>query len=276
MIRRAFIYTIAFLLALSVIADDKKKNKNLYPDYDKPEPEKKEEKKKSDITDTKKNLDINKNDITDTKKKLDIRKGDLTDTKKGLDIRTGDLVNTKGMLRKTDYPNKEQMAMLRRELAIKLNGVHNYKLAYQKSPKLVSSRLKYSWKIRQENFDLEQRNKSLKVKDISDSRKKFLKGKIKEIEAAKKAIKAQIESMDKQLMKLVASEKLVGTGEFFDNVVMAENGVDLMDKVGTPKHRIKKGKKIQTKVSKLDPNNYYEVKHNGVIYYAQRKFFKHK
>ena len=275
----SFKTTAAILITLLFIfssgAEDKKK-KDLYPDYDKPEPKKEEKKKKSDsdITDTKKGLDTGKGDITDTKKKLDIRKGDITDVHKKLEIRTGDLTNTRGMLSKTAYPNKEQMLALKYELARKLDGVNNYKIAHRKSPKLVSSRLQYSWKIRQENYDLEQRQKSLKVKDISDNRKKFLKGKIADIESNKKQIKSKIDSIDKQLLKLVASEKISGTGEYFVNIVTADY-VDLMDKFGEPKHRFKKGAKLNTKLSKLDPNNYYEVKHKGVTYYAMRKYFKH-
>jgi peptidoglycan hydrolase CwlO-like protein len=256
---------LSFFLNTSLYSDDKKPkaqpSQSGSAEYDK------EEKKPVKKKPVKK-----KHDITDTQKKLKIRKGDITDIKKGLGLRTGDLIDTKKMLRRTDYPNQDQLAIMRWQLIVKLQGPSNYKAANGKSPKLVSTRLRYTWNILQEDSDLHRRKQSLKVKDLSDKRKKFLNDKIKEIEQAKKSLAKKIEVIDGQLMKLAKNQKIVGTGDYFNNKVTADF-VDLVDKVGSPKHRIKKGAKIQTKVSKLDPNNFYEVKYKGEFLYVMRKNF---
>jgi hypothetical protein len=257
---RLLLTFFSFLLLFNVSVYSEKHDSAEYDEPEKPEP--KEDKKK--------------HDITDTKKRLDIRKGDIADPHKKLDIRRGDLVNTKGMLRRTDFPNKDQLAMLRWELSVKLKGGKNYRIAYNKSSRKVSSRLQYSWKIKQEESDLFKRKKSLNAKDISEARKKFVQGKIKEVESTITTYRKKLESIDKELFKLVGSEKRVGTGDFFSNTVTSDDPVDLVDKFGQAKLRLKKGSKVKTRLSKRDPSNFYEVDHKGTLLYVMRKYFQHQ
>ena len=232
-------------------------------------------KPKKDVTDTKKKLDISKKDITDTKKKLKISKKDLTDTTKMLDIRTGDLMDTKAMLRKTDFPNQEQMVMLRRILLIKLGGPTNYQIAARKSPAHLKSALKSIWEIYRIDKDIKDVNKSLSKKEITKGRKEFLNEKKSKLNKTKSSHNANVDKMEAYLKKLIKSEAIAATGEFFENVVAFDGGADLIDKLGEAKVRLKKGAKVQTKVHPKDIT-FYLVKYKGETYFAERNYFKLK
>jgi len=233
------------------------------------------EKPKKDVTNTKKKLDIKKTDLTDTKKGLKISKKDLTDPHKLLDIRTGDLMDTKAMLRKTDYPNPEQMLMLKKMMAVKLGGPSNYHIAMQKSPAHVKSGLKSFWEIYRIDQDIKDVNKSLAVKDITKGRKKFLTEKKQKLGKTKAAHSANVDKMGNYLEKLIKSEAIAGKGEFFQNIVSAEGGVDLIDKLGEAKFRLKKGTKVMTKVHPKD-TTFYLVEYKGSTLFAERNLFKLK
>lgn len=243
-------------------------------EYDYPDEKKEDEKKDSSITDTKKKLNIKKGDIADPHKKLKISKKDLTDTTKLLEIRTGDLMDTKAMLRKTDFPNPEQTLMLKRIMAAKLGGVGNYRIAARKSPGHINAGLKSIWQIYRIDQDIKEVEQDLSVDKITDGRKKFLNDKKRDLHKNKEAHQKNVEKVEKYLDKLIKSEAIAGTGEFFDNVVTDEV-VDLIDKLGEAKVRLKKGAKVKTKVHPKD-QTFYLIEHDGETLFARREHFKLK
>ncbi|MCM8526514.1 MAG: hypothetical protein NE327_08370 [Lentisphaeraceae bacterium] len=225
------------------------------------------EKKKDDKIFTRK--------ITDTQKKLKIRKGDLTDTSKLLKMGSGDITDTKAMLRKTDFPNQEQLKMLKRIMAAKLGGTSNYKIAAKKSPKHINLGIKYIWDIYRVDQDIEDMNSSLAVKNISQSRKEFLNEKKKKLYDSKSKLNKNVDKINSYLEKLIESESIVSTGDFFDNEVENEKGVVLIDKLGEAKFRLKAGEKIRTKLN-LKDNSFYTIEYQGETLFAKRIFFKLK
>lgn len=234
-----------------------------------------DEKPKKDITNTKKELDITKKDLTDTKKGLKISKKDLTDTTKLLEIRSGDLMDTKAMLRKTDFPNPEQVIMLKSIMAAKLGGSANYRTAMQKSPAHVKSGLQSIWEIYRIDQDIKEVNSSLAVKEITDGRKKFLLEKKESLNKSRKLQSDNVSKMENYLEKLIQSEAIASKGEFFENAVAFEGGVDLIDKLGEAKARLKKGTKVKTKVYSKD-TTFYLIEYKGEVLFAKRDLFKLK
>lgn len=239
-------------------------------DYDYPD-DKKEDKKPEEKKDDK----IFKRPLTDTQKKLKISKKDLTDTSKLLEIRTGDLMDTKAMLRKTDFPNPEQARMLKLIMAAKLGGPENYRIAARKSPGHIKAGLQSIWQIYRIDQDLKEVQQDLSVDKITDGRKKFLNEKKAELNKNKEAYQKNVDKVESYLEKLIKSEAIAGTGEFFDNVVADEDGVDLIDKLGDAKVRLKKGAKVKTKVHPKD-QTFYLIEHDGETLFARREHFKLK
>lgn len=199
----------------------------------------------------------------------------ITDTSKLLEIRSGDITDTKALLRKTDYPNPVQVRAMKKIIASELGGVNNYKIASRKSPGSIKVSLKSLWEIYQRDEDLADANKELAKKGITKGLKKYYSEKKEKLLNEKKGYSTTLDKNLAFMKRLIESEAVASTGEFFDNEVSHKDGVDLIDKLGDAKARLKQGTEIKTKVHPKDAS-FYLVEYEGETLFAKRGYFKLK
>ncbi|MCM8542574.1 MAG: hypothetical protein NE328_20055 [Lentisphaeraceae bacterium] len=199
----------------------------------------------------------------------------ITDTSKKLEIRSGDLTDTKAMLRKTDFPNPEQVRTMKKILASELGSFDKYKIAARKSPASINVSLNALWEIYLRDEDLKETNKELKKKDLTKGLKKYYSEKKEKLQKEKSSYNSTLDKNLAFMKKLIESEAIASKGEYFVNEVAHEDGVDLIDKLGDAKTRLKKGTSIKTKVHPKDAS-FYLVEYDGEILFAKRGYFKLK